>query len=461
MDSSRIDGFVRRFDEDRSFERLSSVVSDITARDPQLRGFIAVDRDVDDFLGSMSDTAAGGPLRGVPIAVKDNIDTVGLGNTAGSILLQGVPVETDAPVVETLRRAGAWIVGKTNLSEWANFRSTRSSSGWSSVGGQTQNAVVPGRTPCGSSSGSATVVAAGLVPAAIGTETDGSIVCPASVQGVVGYKPAVGMVPTEGVVPVSPSQDSVGVIAGSVADAYAVAAVIQRMDDPAPAQGNVGKLRIGWIDPGDRAHPQVRDLLEWARRRWTARGATVVPISLDHARKSDLSDAEWTTLIYEFPRALEAYLRERRPACPYRDLAALAGENVARGERTHVHFGQEIWDAALAADRPTDDRYREARQLVAEYGRGGIDSVFAREGLDVVVGAANNPAWLIDHVNGDRHTPVVRLPIAAAGYPELTVPLGKVRGLPIGLSIATLPARTGRLFEAGFAWEVVRDARDL
>ncbi len=398
-------------------------------------------------------------LLGVPVAVKDNIDTVDLGCTAGSVLLEGVPVESDAPVVTRLRSAGALIVGKANLSEWANYRSTRSTSGWSSAGGQTLNPVDRTRTPCGSSSGSASAVRAGLALCAVGTETDGSILCPAATQGLVGFRPAVGTVPGEGIVPISPSQDTAGPIALTVEDAFRLQEVLEGRTDaasgvrPRPERIPAGELRLGVFDPGKDIHPRVAAL--WLRARERLAGAGFRLVDLPPLADPDrIEAAEETILDYEFPRALARYLAERRPRSPFRTLEDLRRANLERADAVLGPFGQEIWDRILSPAAPSEEAYLRAKAEVDDRARRrGIDPWFEDPGIDAAICPANGPAWVIDPVNGDRYTGTPTPPGAAAGYPGITVPMGTVSGLPIGLYLLARPGGEARLWSAAAAAE--------
>ncbi|MFW5643696.1 MAG: amidase family protein [Alkalispirochaeta sp.] len=400
------------------------------------------------------------PLAGVPVAVKDNIDTVALGCTAGSVLLENVPVESDAPVITALIRAGAIIIGKTNLSEWANFRSRRSVSGWSSLGGQTVNPLHPGRTPCGSSSGSATAVAGGLVPAAIGTETDGSIICPAATQGLVGFKPTVGRVSQAGIIPISRRQDTAGPIARTVTDAWILQNALEHPEtatpdlDPAP----LGGARIG-VYPMDAAgrdpHPGVGALFDESCDALRRAGAVLVDLTPPEGIDR-INSAEQIVLRWEFLTGIEAYLATRRHS-PFRTLQDLVAANTARSAETMPFFGHDLWEGIitdLAAGTLDESAYREACETIDERaGRNGIDRWFRDDGVNVVIAPANGPAWTIDTVNGDRYTGSSVPPAAATGYPALTVPMGTVRGLPIGMGFYGPADGDEELFSFGLAWE--------
>lgn len=397
------------------------------------------------------------PLEGIPVAVKDNVDTVDLGCTAGSVLLDGVPVISDAPVVSALKAAGAIIVGKTNLSEWANFRSTRSSSGWSSFGGQTRSAVHRDRTPCGSSSGSATAVAAGFVPVAIGTETDGSIICPSATQGCVGLKPTVGRVPQTGIVPISWSQDTAGPITRTVTDAWIVQNVLERPhpeDAVPPLQpASFAGARIGVYPPGKRLHPRVAALYDRVQERLRSAGARLVQVT-PQEESAAVDRADWVVMRYEFRIAIERYLSQRRPQSPWKTLTELYEENLRRASSILQLFGQETWEECLFDRALTEEAYAEARRTIEEFALDhGYNRWFESEGLDVIIAPTNGPAWLVDHVNGDSYTGTATPPAAAAGNPILSVPMGEVQGLPIGLGWYGPAGSDDLLLRFGLAWE--------
>jgi amidase len=408
------------------------------------------------------------PLAGVPIVVKDNIDTVALGCTAGSVLLENVPVESDAPLVTDLKHAGATIIGKANLSEWANFRSRRSVSGWSSVGGQTIDPAHPQRTPCGSSSGSAVAVAGGIVPVSIGTETDGSIICPAATLGLVGFKPTVGRVSRKGIVPISARQDSAGPIAQTVTDAWIVQSALERPEDqPTPLDpARLEGARIG-IYPMDSAgrdpHPQVRDL--FAKSCEELRRAGAVLLELDPIDRMEQIDRDESIVLHwEFMVEIERYLATRRPAAPFHSLRDLIAANTARAAETMPLFGHDIWET-IAKDFEsgslTEAFYREACERIDEYAaRNGIDRWFREENVDVVIASSNGPAWVIDTVNGDHYSGSAVPPSAPAGYPVLTVPMGRVRDLPIGMGFYGPTDSDGTLFSFGLAWESIYTNRN-
>ncbi len=401
-----------------------------------------------------------GPLHGLPILVKDNIETLdALPTTAGSLALAGNFAGRDAPVVARLRAAGAVILGKANLSEWANIRSTRSISGWSAVGGFTRNAYAPNRSPCGSSAGSAVAVAAGLAAAAIGTETDGSITCPASINGVVGMKPTVGLLPGGGIVPISHSQDSAGPITATVRDAALLLTVMASGSpkaadyaaglDPAALRGK----RIGVMRFAAKFNPEVEALFDAALARMTAAGATLVEI--DAFDRTGIGTAEHVVLMTEFRADLNAYLATTPPQVKARTLADLIAFNRAHADRELAWFGQETFEEAETTTGLADPAYRAARERAHRLaGPEGIDRMLAHDRLDLLVAPTTGPAWTIDRVAGDHFTGGGAGSIAAvAGYPHLTVPMGQVRGLPIGLSFIGPAWSEARLLAAGNAFE--------
>lgn len=386
------------------------------------------------------------PLSGMPILLKDNIETRDLPTTAGSLALSRNETGRDAPLVAQLREAGGVILGKTNLSEWANFRSEHSSSGWSAVGGQTRNAVDPARTPCGSSSGSAVAVARGYVPMAVGTETNGSIVCPASVNGVVGFKPTQGLVPGAGIVPLASTQDTAGPIADSVATAAATLAV---MSDQKTAQaqavrsglldfaalGSLKGLRIG-VHTDSLGFDLRRDA-ELARVLDTLRadGAQLIE-GLSVERYPEFGEDAYSVLLYEFPRDLRTYFSSLEGPLATMHLQTLADFNSAHSELELAVFDQSIFLKALALkDSEADYRKRLARIRNAT-GENGLDKLFAEHRLDAIIGITDSPAWMIDHVNGDAsHGPGMSTEAAIAGNPHVTLPLAQVGGLPVGISL--------------------------
>jgi amidase len=418
--------------------------------------------------------AARAPLAGIPVLVKDNIAVRGQPATAGSPAL----AETghgDAFLVARLREAGAVVLGKANLSEWANFRSTHSTSGWSTLGGQTANPYALDRNPSGSSSGSGAAVAAGLAPVAIGTETDGSIVCPASACGIVGIKPTLGLVSRTGVVPISLAQDTAGPMARSVADAARLLSVLAGPDpaDPATAgaagqpAGYAGSLdpaalagaRLGvWRDASRAAGRSTAAVLDAAVAVLRAAGAEVVdPVELPGA--DGISEPEYLALVHEFKRDLNTYLASSPGSHPA-TLAKLIAFNEQQSDRTLARFGQEIFEQAEATSGdPADPGYLAARAEASRRATEALDGPLAAHRLDAVVALTANPAWLTDYLLGDHDLFHTSSPAAVAGYPSVTVPAGTVSGLPVGLSFTGTAWSEPRLIALAFAFEQAAGVR--
>jgi amidase len=393
-----------------------------------------------------------GPLHGIPIVIKDNIDTAdNMETTAGSLALLGSKPLHDAFVVGRLRAAGAVIIAKTNLSEWANFRSSRSTSGWSGRGGQTKNPYALDRNPSGSSSGSATAVAANLVAAAVGTETDGSIVSPASVCGIVGIKPTVGLVSRSGIVPIAHSQDTAGPMARTVADAAALLGAMTGIDPadvttkesvgraltdyreflkPDGLRGaRIGVLRARSFNFAKKLDPILQSVVEAMKRE----GAEVVdPVEFPTLGQTD--DSEYEVLLYEFKADLEAYFAGR-PGAAVRTLMDLIAFNEKNADREMPFFGQEILEQAAKKGPLTEKAYLDALAKDHKLMRAeGIDAVLAKHKLDALVVLTNGPAHMTDLVNGDSFSGSSSSPAAVAGYPTITLPAGWVHGLPVGVS---------------------------
>lgn len=419
-----------------------------------------------------------GPLHGIPVLLKDNIDTADqMQTTAGSLALVGVRRAHDAAVVARLRAAGAVILGKTNLSEWANFRSTRSVSGWSARGGQTRNPYALDRNPSGSSSGSAVAVAADFCAVAVGTETDGSIVSPSAVNGIVGLKPTLGLVSRAGVIPIAASQDTAGPMGRTVADAAVLLGVLAGPDPADPltlqtparvwqtdytaclhADGLRG-ARLGVVRSLFGRHPAVAQLVDAALDRLRELGATVIdPVSL--VSPGDFGESEFSVLLYEFKAGLNAYLGALDADAPVRSLEELSAFNRERAAAEMPFFGQELVEQALAKGSLDDADYREALAANHRLARTeGIDATLQAHQLDALIAPTNGPAWLIDPVNGDQYTGGCSSPAAVAGYPHITVPLGFVMGLPIGLSFFSGAFTEPTLLRLAFAFEQATQAR--
>jgi amidase len=417
--------------------------------------------------------AAGGPLQGRTVLVKDNIETREFPTTAGSLALAGNLTGRDAPLIARLREAGGVVLGKTNLSEWANIRSSRSSSGWSAVGGLTRNPHGNGRNPCGSSSGSGAAIAAGLAWAAIGTETDGSITCPASVNGIVGFKPTVGLVSRTHIVPISHSQDTAGPMTRSVADAALLLNGIAGSDpgDPATLEADARKVdftaglasaslegvRIGVLRKQVGDNPAVERLFDLALADLVRAGAVLV--SIEYEPPDEMGTAEFAVLLYELRVDLAAYLAASPADIPVRDLDQVIAFNEAHAAEELRWFGQELFEqAARATDRAAYEQARTDSLRLA--GAEGIDRLLAEHDVALLVAPTTGPAWLTDLVLGDNYEGSIGAGslAAIAGYPHLSVPMGAVEGLPVGLSIMSAKWQDAAVLRAGAAYERVRSA---
>ncbi len=411
-----------------------------------------------------------GPLHGIPVLVKDNVDTADrMTTTAGSLALEGSVPPRDSGVAARLREAGAVLLGKANLSEWANFRSSRSVSGWSARGGQCRNPYALDRNPCGSSSGSGVAVSASLVPLAVGTETDGSIVCPSTNCGIVGIKPTVGLVSRAGIIPISHTQDTAGPMARTVADAAALLAALAGVDprDPATAQAQGrGADFLEALDPdglrGARIgvarnlagfHPDTDRLFEEAVAEMKRRGAEVVDPA-DVPNVKELGDPEFEVMLYEFKAGLEAYLASLGPKAPVKTLADAIAFNERSREREMPFFGQEVFLKAQEKGPLTTPAYLEALEKCRRLSRKeGLDAVLDRHRLDALVAPTGAPAWVIDPVSGDHFVGGNSTPAAVSGYPSLSVPMGFVFGLPVGLSFIGRAWSEALLVRLAFAFE--------
>ncbi|WP_420712305.1 amidase family protein [Streptomyces sp. NRRL S-920] len=392
-----------------------------------------------------------GPLDGIPVLIKDNVNTRDMPTTAGSLALAGSPPRTDAALVTRLRKAGAVILGKANLSEWANFRAAKPTSGWSAVGGQTNNPYVLDRNPCGSSSGSAAALAASLAQVAIGTETDGSIVCPAGMNGVVGHKPSLGLVSQSGVAPISAEQDTAGPMARNVTDTALTFSVLSEgLPDRGAAAGlgtGLRGKRIGlWRLPS--LGPDVDAVMTRTAKKLREAGAVVVEVTPPYQAR--LAELEFPALLSEFHRDIDAYLGTREGP---RDLAGLIEFNRAHPEERSCFAGQELFEQALAAPPTTDPGYRAMRAELTDLSRRSIDETMAGHRLDAIVAPTNPPAWTTDCARGDNDVIPSSTPAAVAGYPSLSVPAGSVGELPVGLLLMAGDRQDGELLSLGAAVE--------
>ncbi|MDB5470189.1 MAG: amidase [Caulobacter sp.] len=415
-------------------------------------------------------------LNGRAILIKDNIDVVGMPNTGGSLALKDNFPRRDAPLVARLRDAGVVILGKTNLSEWANIRSSDSVSGWSAVGGQTRNPYDLGRSPCGSSSGSGAAVAAGLAWAAIGTETDGSITCPASVNGLVGLKPTVGLVPRTGVILISASQDTAGPMTTSVEDAADLLTAMAGSDpaDPATKDADAHKRnyalglspdalkgqRIGVMRYAAGFHTETDAAFEAALKVLESQGAILVDIK-EFPNRSEAGNSELTVLLTELKVGMADYLATTDPAkVQVRSLADVIAFNKAHAAEEMGLFGQDLFEQAEKTGGLKDPDYLKAKATADKVARGGLDKLLADNEVVALVGPTLGPSWMIDPVLGDRYVGGGAGNAAAvAGYPHLTVPMGLVRGLPVGLSFVGPKWSEATLLNLGYAYEQASKAR--
>ncbi|NKB33762.1 MAG: amidase [Pseudomonadales bacterium] len=434
---------------------VQSYLNRIEEIDPQLNSIIEVNPDALTIAAALDAERQAGQVRsrmhGIPVLLKDNIDTADtMLTTAGSLALVNAPTPAqDAHVVNRLRAAGAIILGKTNLSEWANFRSTASASGWSGRGGQARNPYALDKSPCGSSSGSGVAVAANLTMVAIGTETDGSVVCPSSINGIVGIKPTLGVVSRSGIIPIAHSQDTAGPMARNVTDATILLNAMVGIDTEDNAtvvagsrslidytrflsrNGLRGK-RIGVVRQLFNDNSELNNLLEARLRVLVEGGATLVDV--EFSNMEIMSDAEFEVLLYEFKAGLNAYLENR--GGDYQSLAALIQFNSENAAEEMPYFGQELFEQAQEKGALSDIDYREALSTSKRLSQDdGIDAVMAAHNLDALVAPGNEVAWPIDHENGDNpYTYIPSSSLAAiSGYPSITVPTGFIDGLPIGL----------------------------
>jgi amidase len=412
-----------------------------------------------------------GPLHGIPILVKDNIDTADrMTTTAGSLALEGFVADRDAHVIARLRESGVVLLGKTNLSEWANFRSSHSTSGWSARGGQVKNPYVLDRNPCGSSSGSGVAVSANLAAAAVGTETDGSVVCPAAANGIVGVKPTVGLVSRAGIIPISATQDTAGPMARTVRDAALLLEAMAGEDPrdsasmrpPAPVAGYVAGLAAGALEgarigvPRRRYFgysPEADRVIEHALKVMAAQGAVIVdPADIPTAGHFDACELE--ILLYEFKDGLNTYLAGLGPDAPIRSLAELIAFNERERDREMPFFGQDLFIRSEAKEPLTAPSYQSALETCRRRaGKEGIDAVMGEQRLDALVAPTGSPAWPIDLVNGDHFTGASSSPAAVAGYPNVTVPAGFVHGLPVGISFFGRAWSEATLLRLAYAYE--------
>lgn len=410
-----------------------------------------------------------GLLHGIPIVVKDNIDTSTMPTTAGSLALKDNMTGRDATLVSKLKAAGAIILGKANLSEWANFRSERSSSGWSGVGGQTRNPHDINRSPCGSSSGSGAAVAGNLAVAAIGTETNGSITCPSSANGLVGIKPTVGLVSRFGIVPISHTQDTAGPMTKSVIDAAIILAAIQGKDNKDSATQSLGNAfdknlvpskpinlkgkRIGIVASSALNHEQVKAVFDKTTNALNQAGVELIK-DLNTEPYDTFYDDSYQVLLYEFKHDLKDYFASLDNQFKTMDLAQLIEFNKQHAAKEMPYFQQEIFEKSQAKGPLTDSEYKKALAAIRKATRqDGIDKLMQQHQLDAIISATLGAAWSIDEINGDHYIGGFSTYPAIAGYPHITLPMGKVHHMPVGLSITGKKLSEQELIEIALAIE--------
>ncbi|MCI0489672.1 MAG: amidase [Blastocatellia bacterium] len=457
-----VDKYLARIDE---IDKQGAALNSIIEINPDARAI------ADSLDEERKSRGARGPLHGIPVLIKDNIDTADhMTTTAGSLALAGSIPAQDAFVAKRLREAGAVILGKTNLSEWANFRSTRSSSGWSGRGGQTRNPYALDRNPCGSSSGSGAAAAASLCAAAIGTETDGSIVCPSSANSIVGIKPTLGLVSRSGIIPIAHSQDTAGPMARTVADAATLLGALTGVD-PRDAATNTSRGKshsdyTRFLDPqglrGARIgvarnffgfNDKVDKLMEEAVKAMKGLGAVIVdPANITTAGKFD--DSEFEVLLYEFKADLNKYLAGLGPGAKVHSLKEIIEFNEKNREKEMPFFGQEIFIRAQEKGPLTSRAYRAALKKNQQLARTqGIDATMLKHRLDAIVAPTGGPPWTTDLVNGDHFSGGSSSPAAVAGYPNITVPAGYIFGLPVGISFFGRAYTEATLIKLAYSFE--------
>jgi amidase len=450
-------------------------IEEIDRNGPRLRSVIETNPDALTIAEELdTERRAGtvrGPLHGIPILVKDNVATNDrMTTTAGSAALTGSIPSADAWVAARLKAAGAIVLGKANLSEWANFRSTRSSSGWSGRGGQCKNPYVLDRNPCGSSSGSGAAASASLCAGAIGTETNGSIVCPSSANGLVGVKPTVGLVSRSRIIPIAHSQDTAGPMCRTVRDAALVLGALTGVDpEDAATTASQGRshtdytqfldadglrgARIGVARGYFGFHPEVDDAMEAAIEAMAAAGATIVD-EADIETRQEIGRHSFQVLLYEFKADLNAYLEALGPDAPVKSLEEIIAYNEANASAEMPFFGQEIMLDAQEKGPLTETEYLEALETSKRLaGPEGIDRVMEAHQLDAIVAPTGGPAWKIDLINGDHFGGGSSTPAAVAGHANITLPVGNVRGLPVGISFFAGAWTEPTLFRLAYAFE--------
>ena len=462
-------------------EKYLERIEEVDRRGPAINSVIEINPEAIEIADALDRErkakGARSPLHGIPVLIKDNIDTADrMTTTAGSLALEGSRPPKDAFIAARLREAGAVILGKTNLSEWANFRSTHSTSGWSGRGGQTRNPYALDRNPCGSSSGSGAAVAASLAAAAIGTETDGSIVCPSSANSIVGIKPTLGLVSRSGIIPIAHSQDTAGPMARTVTDAAVLLGALTGTDarDPVTEQsrgksfGDYTKFldqnglrgaRIGVARKFFGFSDKVDRLMQTAIDEMKRRGAHVIdPADVATAGKFD--DSEFEVLLYEFKADLNSYLASLGPQARVKTLKEVIEFNEKNKEKEMPYFGQEIFIRAEAKGPLTSKAYRAALAKNLRLSRAeGINAVMLKHNLDALVAPTGGPPWPTDLINGDHFAGASSTPAAVAGYPNINVPAGYIFGLPVGISFFGRAYSEPTLIKLAYAFEQATSLR--
>jgi amidase len=442
---------------------------------PALNSVIEVNPEAPEIAAALDrerrDHGTRGPLHGIPVLIKDNIDTADqMRTTAGSLALAGTRPRKDAGVVQRLRDAGAVIIGKTNLSEWANFRSSQSTSGWSARGGLTKNPYALDRNASGSSSGTGAAVAANLCVVGVGTETDGSIVSPSSACGLVGLKPTVGLVSRAGIIPISSSQDTAGPMGRTVRDVAILLSALAGTDPDDPTTADARKhinpdytkaldgralrgTKIGVLRKLPGFGERTLLVFEQALRELRRAGAVLLD-PVEAPTFAELDEPEMTVLQYEFKAGLNAYLAKRGPRSIVKSLLDVIEFNERNRATELRYFGQDLLTKSEAKGPLTERNYREARDRCVRLARrDGIDKVMEEHGLAALVAPTGGPAWLTDLVNGDHFGGYTSTPAAVAGYPAITVPMGTVHGLPVGLTFFGRAWSEGTLLKLAYAFE--------
>ncbi|HEX6285086.1 MAG TPA: amidase, partial [Pyrinomonadaceae bacterium] len=459
-------------------EKYTDRINEIDQRGPTLRSVIELNPDAEAIAVALDrerkERGSRGPLHGIPILLKDNIDTYDrMMTTAGSLALVGARPAQDAFVAKKLRAAGAIILGKTNLSEWANFRSTKSTSGWSARGGQTRNPYALDRNPCGSSSGSGAAVAANLCAAAIGTETDGSIVCPSNANSLVGIKPTLGLVSRSGIIPIAHSQDTAGPMTRTVADAAIILTAIQGFDPNDAATKNSSPIdftralnsdglrgmRLGVARKHFGFSERVDKLMADAIAEIKRLGAVIIdPADIPTSGKFD--DSEFEVLLYEFKADLNAYLGKLGPEARVRSLKDIIAFNEQNRAREMPYFGQDIMEKAQEKGPLTSKPYLAALRKNHLLTRSqGIDFIMKKHRLDALIAPTGGPPWPTDWINGDHFTGGYSSASAVAGYPHITVPVGYVFGIPVGISFFGGAYTEAKLIRMAYAFEQATKVR--